>query len=163
MTSLRNATAIAATLAMSLPALAQTETTAPTEMPTAEQGNSQSHDMGGQDKGAMHQMMREMMMEMMQGKPSMDAERGERAERYHGKSRHHGARMDRNMRHGGGMREPRDGMRAGMMHGAGMKIVFAIADADGDGALSLAENKDGKVEMIEIEAFFHGSSEDPSE
>ena len=56
-----------------------------------------------------------------------------------------------------------------MMHGTRMRLIFAIVDADGDGALSLTEvqdfhgriftaidqNRDGKVEMAEIEAFFH--------
>ncbi len=53
-------------------------------------------------------------------------------------------------------------------HGLRMKILFAIADANGDGALSFEEittihkrifdkidvNKDGKVTPEEIEAFF---------
>ena len=69
------------------------------------------------------------------------------------------------------------GMRSEMMHGARMRIVFAIVDADGDGALSLTEvqdfhgrifdaideNGDGGVEMEEIESFFHGSSRESSE
>ena len=67
----------------------------------------------------------------------------------------------------------RDGIRSAMMHGAGMRMMFAIVDADGDGALSLAEiqdfhgrifkavdkNGDGKVKMTEIEAFVHGAPE----
>jgi hypothetical protein len=54
------------------------------------------------------------------------------------------------------------------MHGPRMKILFAIADANGDGALSFEEittihkrifdkidvNKDGKVTPEEIEAYF---------
>ena len=77
-----------------------------------------------------------------------------------------------------GMRGP--GMRGGMMspgmegqmrmmgmHGHAMKIMFAIADADGDGALSFEEvtvihkrifdkvdaDKDGKVTPEEVQAF----------
>lgn len=56
------------------------------------------------------------------------------------------------------------------MHVAGMRMMFAIVDADGDGALSLAEvqdfhgrifnavdeNGDGGVEMEEIESFSMG-------
>lgn len=75
--------------------------------------------------------------------------------------------------------EGRGGMMAGMM-GAGMmqpsmagtipmmKIMFAVADANGDGGLSFEEvmamhkrvfdaadsNKDGKVTQVEMQAFF---------
>lgn len=69
----------------------------------------------------------------------------------------------------GGMMQP--GMMGGMpmmgMRGHTMKIVFAIADVDGDGALSFEEvttihkrifdkvdaNKDGKVTPEEVQAF----------
>lgn len=69
----------------------------------------------------------------------------------------------------GGMMQP--GMMGGMpmmgMRGHMMKIMFAIADVDGDGALSFEEvaaihkrifnkidtNKDGKVTLEEIQAF----------
>jgi hypothetical protein len=69
----------------------------------------------------------------------------------------------------GGMMQP--GMMGGMpmmgMHGHTMKIMFAIADADGDGALSFEEvtaihkrifdavdaDKDGKVTPAEVRAF----------
>jgi hypothetical protein len=69
----------------------------------------------------------------------------------------------------GGMMQP--GMMGGMpmmgMHGHSMRIMFAIADADGDGALSFEEvtaihkrifdavdaDKDGKVTPEEVQAF----------
>jgi hypothetical protein len=69
----------------------------------------------------------------------------------------------------GGMVQP--GMMGGMpmmgMHGHAMKIMFAIADADGDGALSFEEvtaihkrifhgvdaDRDGKVTPEEVQAF----------
>jgi EF hand len=69
---------------------------------------------------------------------------------------------------GGGMMEAR-GMGPGMMGGSGhmMKVMFAIADANGDGALSFEEvtaihkrvfdrvdgNKDAKVSLDEIQTF----------
>ncbi|WP_246675637.1 EF-hand domain-containing protein [Mesorhizobium sp. B2-6-4] len=62
-----------------------------------------------------------------------------------------------------------------MMHAARMKIMFAIMDADGDGALSQSEiqdvigrifdvvdeNGDGRIDLEEIESFSHsrGSGE----
>lgn len=65
----------------------------------------------------------------------------------------------------------RDRMMRGMpMHGHMMKIMFAIADADGDGALTFEEistihkrifdavdgDKDGKVTPEEMQAFMRG-------
>ncbi|WDZ81563.1 EF-hand domain-containing protein (plasmid) [Ensifer adhaerens] len=61
----------------------------------------------------------------------------------------------------------RDGMRQGIMYGHMMKIMFAVADVDGDGALSFEEvtaihkrifdkadaNKDGKVTPEEMQGF----------
>ncbi|WDZ81606.1 EF-hand domain-containing protein (plasmid) [Ensifer adhaerens] len=58
-------------------------------------------------------------------------------------------------------------MRQSMMHGHMMKIMFAVADSDGDGALSFEEvtaihkrifdkvdaNKDGKVTPEELQGF----------
>ncbi|ASY57465.1 EF-hand domain-containing protein [Sinorhizobium sp. CCBAU 05631] len=73
-----------------------------------------------------------------------------------------GERMRDRMRHG-------NRMRAGMMHRQMMKIMFAITDADNDGALSFEEistihkrifdkvdvNRDGKATPEEIQAYFH--------
>ncbi|AWM25985.1 calcium-binding EF-hand-containing protein [Sinorhizobium fredii USDA 205] len=73
-----------------------------------------------------------------------------------------GERMRDRMRHG-------EMMRRGMMHRQMMKIMFAITDADNDGALSFEEistihkrifdkvdvNRDGKVTPEEIQAYFH--------
>ncbi|OAP43278.1 calcium-binding protein [Sinorhizobium glycinis] len=73
-----------------------------------------------------------------------------------------GDRMRDRMRHG-------DRMRGGMMHRQMMKIMFAITDADNDGALSFEEistihkrifdkvdaNRDGKATPEEIQTYFH--------
>jgi hypothetical protein len=64
-----------------------------------------------------------------------------------------------------------------MMHGAGMRMMFAIMDANGDGALSQNEvqdlvgrvfnavdnNGDGNIDMEEIQTFFHGASDQAPE
>lgn len=63
------------------------------------------------------------------------------------------------------------------MHSARMRIMFAIMDANGDGALELEEvqdfqrrifnavdrNGDGGVGMDEIESFFHASDDERDE
>lgn len=70
----------------------------------------------------------------------------------------------------GGRHGMRDGMRGGPMRGHMMTIMFAVADVDGDGALSFEEvttihkrifdkvdaNKDGKVTTEEMQAFMRG-------
>ena len=65
-------------------------------------------------------------------------------------------------------------MRSGGMHGAGMRIMFAIIDADTNGALSLQEVQDfhrrifnavdedggGEITIDEIRAFMHPEDDD---
>ena len=137
------------------PAAAQTENT-----PTPTQPGAMQSD-------AMREMVREMMLEMMRD-GSMRKARSEGA----------GWRDDDGEWRGGGRMRDRDWRRGGMgpamMHGAGMRMMFAVVDADGDGALPLTEiqdfhgrifkavdaNGDGKVEMTELEAFFHVTGKD---
>lgn len=118
----------------------------------------------------MRQMVRETVRNMMR-----DGSLREGASDNDGHSqmqrRHHASE-----RGGGSRRYHRRGeMGPAMMHGAGMRMMFAIVDGDGDGALSLTEiqdfhgrifkavdeNGDGKVEMTEIQAFFHQGPERP--
>jgi hypothetical protein len=68
-------------------------------------------------------------------------------------------------------------MRKGMMdHGMGMRLVMILMDTDGDGAVSLEEfqsaharifkqvdaNKDGKITLEEVQAFFRGGPSTPN-
>jgi len=161
-----------------LPAFAQTEQATP---PAAQnEAAPTSPGATGADRDAMRQMVREMIVEIMrEGPPDRDRRDGRKQWRMGGPG-FHGDRRGGGM--GGDNGWPRPGMRAGMMHGAGMhgagmRIVFAVADADGDGALSLAEvqdlqgrifkavddNGDGKVDMIEIEQFFHNGPDEPDQ
>lgn len=170
MTLLRKSTAIAAALTLlASPVLAQTEASPPAAAAARDQGMAQPDGMGEQGPDAMRDMMRDMMMEMMQENPRIQGKRGAWRD---GGRWHQGGRKDRKMRDGHEMRDGQAGM-----HGAGMKIVFAIADADGDGALSLVEiqdfharifkavdqNDNGKVDLSEIQGFFHDGFDEPAE
>lgn len=178
----RKLTAVATISALALsvaPALTQTGGTSTPVQPTQDHGAEQPPGATDQGSESMREMMREMMQEMMQRRQGADGGRSDRVERRSGGRWHHGGRMGRpEMMEGRGMmRGSGRGMRSGMMHGAGMRMMFAIVDADSDGALSLAElqdfqgrifhaideNGDGSVEMEEIEAFFHGSDEESAQ
>ncbi|UCI10364.1 EF-hand domain-containing protein [Mesorhizobium sp. B1-1-8] len=165
-------TAVAAVLAMlASPALAQTNGT-PAPSAPAQEGAQQTPAPNGQNPESMREMMRQMMSEMMQER--MQEDRGARAERRDGDRWHRDYRMGApEGRRAMGERS----MGAGMMHGAGMRMLFAILDADGDGALSrnevqdfigrifnaVDENGDNSIDMEEIQSFFHGAGDRAAE
>ena len=167
-------TASVATVALmiaAVPASAQTETTTPAPTSPTESTTTPSQP-GGMESDAMRQTVRDLMLEMMRDGSMREVHRD--GDRNWKKGRRH---HDGDWRGAGRMHDRRDGMRPAMMHGAGMRMVFAIVDADGDGALSLTEiqdfhsrifkavdeNGDGKIEMTEIEAFFHGEEDSSDE
>ncbi|MER8384927.1 EF-hand domain-containing protein [Mesorhizobium sp. M0166] len=158
MTLASKTTVIAAALAMlAAPAFGQTS---PPAAPAPAPGN-----VNGQD--AMRDMMRQMMTEMLEERMQEDrAPRGERRGHWH-----------RDYRMGPPHRDWEMGGRGGGMHGARMRMMFAIVDADGDGALSQSEvqdfvgrifnavdeDGDGSVDMQEIRSFFHGADAEDQE
>lgn len=187
------AISLAGVLALSAgPAFTQDEDTRP-----AERTDSAGEDSGPpEDRAGMREMMREMMEEMMREAPRNGAAaegRSERAERATGGRDARGAgqsRRDFSRAHRKGgeysrMHRDRKGPRHHMghdrrgdmgkqaFHGARMKIVFAIADANGDGELTIEEindfherifnavdrDGDGGVTPDEIRGFFHGGRE----
>jgi hypothetical protein len=164
-------TAVAAVLIMlASPALAESSGTPVPAVKAPDHGPEQSPEGTGQTQDAMREMMRQMMGEMMQER--MQEDRGPQAGRRDRWHRDYRMGPPEGRRMMGGR-----GMGAGMMHGAGMRIMFAIVDADGDGALSQAEvqdfvgrifnavdeNGDGSVDMDEIRAFFHRPGNEEAE
>ena len=142
----------AALLALAGPALAHAQVDHQQHHPDAAPAQPQ----GQMPMGPMMQSMGGMMGNMMGGRPGMMG----------GGSGMMSCPMMGGM--GSGMMGAR-GMGAGMMGGGGhmMKVMFAIADANGDGALSFEEvsaihkrvfdrvdvNKDAKVSLDEIQTF----------
>ena len=172
------AVALAVTPGMALAQTGGPQSPGPDQTPRS--GSPEDQDFGG-DRDSMRNMMREMMEEMMRGAPSAQEERDmppdgtmrraqppqnmhqqrESGPRRFGRERHMGMGMGMDM-----------GSRG--FHSARMRMMFAIVDADGDGALSIEEvndfhsrifnavdqDGDGSVTMEEIEDFFHAGFED---
>ena len=160
--------AVAAVLIMlGSPALAESSGTPVPAVKAQDQDPEQSPEATEQTQDSMREMMRQMMGEMLQER--MQEHHGPRAERRGGDRWHRDYRMG--PPEGRRMTGGRGGMGAKMMHGAKMRIMFAIVDADGDGALSqtevqdfigrifnaVDENGDGSVDMEEIRSFSYGA------
>ena len=165
--------AVAAVLIMlGSPALAESSGTPVPAVKAQDQDPKQSPEATEETQGSMREMMRQMMGEMLQER--MQKHHGPRSERRGGDRWHRdymGPPEGRRMMRG------RGGMGAKMMHAAKMRIMFAIMDADGDGALSqtevqdfigrifnaVDENGDDSVDMDEIRSFFHGAGNEEAE
>jgi len=170
-------TALAITLAPGL-ASAQSDRPGGPGPDGGPRSGSPRDDAPAADRESMRQMMRQMMQEMMRdggrragGEMSSDEMR--RAGQAQDRERQERRQMRGDQRMAGAGRFERRGGMGPAFHAARMKVLFAIVDADGDGALTLDEindfhsrifnavdqNGDGAVTMEEIEDFFHSGTD----
>jgi hypothetical protein len=165
MTTFRNLAAAAGLLAFSAtPSFAQETTPAQ----PAQQPSGMTESMREEMRGMMRSMMQDMMMQDMMRQDRPGDERD--ADRRWGRQRDEDRMGRRGMREGRHWGGDFGHGRRGAMHTARMKVMLAVMDSDGDGALSLEEIRtvqarvfdavdddgDGRVTMEEIRFFFHG-------
>ncbi|MEI9425328.1 EF-hand domain-containing protein [Mesorhizobium sp. Cs1299R1N1] len=157
-------TVLAAAFAM----LASSAFAQSTDPKPAVPAQNQTAGEAGQNQDAMRRMMRQMMGEMLQERTEMD--RGPGPERLHSvptlQDDEMSDRETRRMRHG-------RRAAADMMQGAKIRIMFAVIDTNGDGALSqtevqdfigrifnaVDEDGDESVDMQELQSFSHGGGD----
>ncbi|RWB70429.1 MAG: EF-hand domain-containing protein [Mesorhizobium sp.] len=166
----RTAAVAAALMIVTFPALAQTTGT-PAPTPTTEPSPAGPlPDANGQASGPTREMIRQMIEQAVQERMQQERDsavvgrqdaQGDRWQKHRDRGPDQGRRM---AEHPG----------ARMMRGAGMRLMFALLDTDGDGALSenevqdtvgrifnaIDQNGDGKIDLDEIQAFLHGSTTD---
>jgi hypothetical protein len=163
----RGTAAVAAALVMlSLPALAQTGGPPEVKPPTQQSGSTPLPGPNRQTEDQTREMMRQMMNEMLQEK--LQGDRGPEGGPANRKGWHRDIGEGPRDAHRIARKPDRMGRR--VMDAVRMQIMFAIMDADGDGALSQSEvqdvigrifdavdeNGDGSIDLEEIQSFSHG-------
>ncbi|TIS52722.1 MAG: EF-hand domain-containing protein [Mesorhizobium sp.] len=159
--------AAAALIFMSFPALAQTSPMPEPAPMSQKPAPTTTPEANAQQAGPTRDMIRQMIDEALQEK--LQEDRAPEGGLRHGGRWH---RQDEEGRRDSNRMAGRpDRMGPRMMHAARMQIMFAIIDADGDGALSQNEvqdlvgrifnaadqDGDGSVDLDEIQSFMHGA------
>ncbi|MCA0018812.1 MULTISPECIES: EF-hand domain-containing protein [unclassified Mesorhizobium] len=146
--------------------MAQTSGTPDLKLPTQQSGSTPPPGPTGHIDDQTREMMRQMIDEMLQEKLQGDG--GPEGGPPHRKGWHRD--IAQGPREAGRISRKADRMGPRMMYFARMQIMFAIMDADGDGALShseiqdvigrifdaVDENGDGRIDLEEIQSFSQG-------